>query len=206
MFISRNKTSASFVFSDIYFSAAQIAKIFVNKDNQIFVYIQWEMKLLLIYHKKRNVIVCISAVKTWNAVDIQDFFITLILLSKEHVYCCTFRVILTLHEFLHFYYIIRQSYPSGSQQRCHLQCSGVPRANSFFNISLKMLHYFQNVIKPYSKLLCVRHWVPQIIFVSCRVPLQPKTVGKRWISPWSLLLSFLIVHQRKFDCPLQLLS
>ena len=160
----------------------------ITENNQIFVYIQSEMKLLLIYHKQRNTIVCISAVKTWNAVEIQDFFITLILLSKEHVYCCTFRVILTLHEFLHFYYIIRQSYPCGSQPRCHLQCSGVPRANSFFNISLKMLHYFQNVIKPYSKLLCVRHWVPQTIFVSCRVSLQPKTVGKRWISPWSLLL------------------
>ena len=31
---------------------------------------------------------------------------TLILLIKEHVYCCTFRVILTLHEYLHFYYTI----------------------------------------------------------------------------------------------------
>jgi len=29
----------------------------------------------------------------------------------------------------------------------HLQYSGVPRANSFFNISLKMLQYFQNVTK-----------------------------------------------------------
>jgi len=28
------------------------------------------------------------------------------LFSKEHVYCCTFRVILTLHEYLHFYYTI----------------------------------------------------------------------------------------------------
>jgi len=34
----------------------------------------------------------------------QIFFITLILLSKEHVYCCTFSVILTPHEYLHFYY------------------------------------------------------------------------------------------------------
>ena len=119
----------------------------ITEDKQIFVYIQWEMKLLLICHKKRNTIICISAVNTWNAVEIQDFFITLILLSKEHVYCCTFRVILTLHEFLHFYYIIRQSYPTGSQTRCNLQCSGVPRANSFFNIALKMLQYFQNVIK-----------------------------------------------------------
>jgi len=91
------------------------------------------MKLLPVYHKKRNTIVCISAVKTLNAVEIQDFFITLILLSKDHAY---------------FYYIIRQSYPSGSQPRSHLQCSGVPRANSFFKISLKMLQYFQNVIKP----------------------------------------------------------
>jgi len=64
------------------------------------------MKLLPVYHKKRNTIVCISAVKTLNAVEIQDFFITLILLSKDHAYCSTFRVILTLHQFLHFYYII----------------------------------------------------------------------------------------------------
>jgi len=34
-------------------------------------------------------IVCISAIKTRNAVEMQDFYITLILLSKEHVYCCT---------------------------------------------------------------------------------------------------------------------
>ena len=32
-------------------------------------------------------------------------------------------------------------------------------------------YYFQNVIKHQSKLLRVRHWVPQIIFVFCRVPL-----------------------------------
>jgi len=37
-------------------------------------------------------------------VEMQVFFITLILHSKEHVYCCTFRVMLTLHEYLHFYY------------------------------------------------------------------------------------------------------
>jgi len=34
----------------------------------------------------------------------QVFFMTLILLSKEHVYCCTFRVILILHEYFYFYY------------------------------------------------------------------------------------------------------
>jgi len=34
----------------------------------------------------------------------QVFLITLILLSKDDVYCCTFSVILTLHEYLHFYY------------------------------------------------------------------------------------------------------
>jgi len=38
----------------------------------------------------------------------------------------------------------------------------VPRANAFFNTSLKA--HFENVIKPYSKLQWVRHWVPQIIF------------------------------------------
>jgi len=33
----------------------------------------------------------------------QDFFLALISLSKEHRYCCTFRVILTLHEYMQFY-------------------------------------------------------------------------------------------------------
>jgi len=34
----------------------------------------------------------------------QVFFIKRVLLSKEHVYCCAFRVIPVLHEYLHFYY------------------------------------------------------------------------------------------------------
>jgi len=33
--------------------------------------------------------------------------------------------------------IITYCYISGSQPRCHLQYSGVPRANAFFNVSLK---------------------------------------------------------------------
>jgi len=37
--------------------------------------------------------------------EMQVFFIKLISLSKVHVYCCTFRVILSLqHEYLHIYY------------------------------------------------------------------------------------------------------
>jgi len=36
--------------------------------------------------------------------EMQVFLIKLILLSKEHVYCCAFRVILTLREYLHIYY------------------------------------------------------------------------------------------------------
>ena len=52
-------------------------------------------------------------------------------------------------------------YISGSQPGCrgtlgrHLQYPGVPRANTFFIISLK--RYFQNVAKTQSKLLWVRH-------------------------------------------------
>ena len=52
-------------------------------------------------------------------------------------------------------------YSSGSQPGCrgtlgcHLQYPGVPRANTFFIISLK--RYFQNVAKAQSKLLWVRH-------------------------------------------------
>ena len=71
----------------------------------------------------------------------QVFFIKLILLSKEHVYCCTFRVILTLHEYLHIYYKLSldKDQPSGSQPGCHSRYSGVTRANTFFNISLKIL-------------------------------------------------------------------
>jgi len=49
-------------------------------------------------------IACISAIKNMECSGMQAFFITIILLSKEHVYCCTFMVILTLHEYLHFYY------------------------------------------------------------------------------------------------------
>jgi len=63
-------------------------------------------------------------------------------------------------------------FPTGGY---HLQRSGVPRANTFFNTSLKV--YFQNVIKPWSKLLWVRYWVPRIIFPSCRWR-KPKKVGK----------------------------
>jgi len=37
-------------------------------------------------------------------VEMQVFMTTLVLFSKERVKCCTFRVILTLHEYLHFYY------------------------------------------------------------------------------------------------------
>jgi len=36
--------------------------------------------------------------------EMQVFITTLILLSKEHVYFCIFRVISTLHEYLHFCY------------------------------------------------------------------------------------------------------
>jgi len=68
----------------------------------------------------------------------QVFFITFTSLSKEHVCCCTFRVILTRHEHLHFYYKLSldKDLPSGSQPGCRLQYSGVPRANLRFNISL----------------------------------------------------------------------
>ena len=47
---------------------------------------------------------------------------------------------------------IGKAYYSGSQPGCrgtlgcHLQCPGVPRANAFFNILLKL--HFQTVIKP----------------------------------------------------------
>ena len=51
---------------------------------------------------------------------------------------------------------------------CHLQYPGVPRANAFFNILLKI--HFQTVIKPWSKIVWVRHWVSQIIILFSRVP------------------------------------
>jgi len=60
--------------------------------------------------------------------------------------------------------------------RCHLQCPGVPRANSFFTISLEI--HFEAVIKPQSKLLWVRHYgCRKLLFfsVGCR---KPKKVGK----------------------------
>ena len=43
--------------------------------------------------------------------------------------------------------------------------------------------HFQNVIESQSKLLWLRHWVPQILFfsVGCR---KPKKVGKHWSSSW----------------------
>jgi len=72
---------------------------------------------------------------------------------------------------LYYIYIV---YTSGSQPGCrgtlgcHLQYPGVPRANAFFNILLKV--HFQTVIKPWSKIVWVRHWVPQNIILFCRVP------------------------------------
>jgi len=50
---------------------------------------------------------------------------------------------------------------------CHLRYSGVTQANAFFDVSLK--YYYQNIIKLQSKLLCIRHWMLQIIFSFCRV-------------------------------------
>ena len=72
--------------------------------------------------------------------------------------------------FLH----VSSQWTSGSQPGCrgtlgcHLQYPGVPRANAFFNILLKI--HFQTVIKPWSKIVWVRHWVPQNIILFCRVP------------------------------------
>jgi len=62
------------------------------------------MKLFLVYHKKRKTVISISAITNMNGAEMPIFFIKLILLSKEYVYCYTFRVILTLHEYLHIYY------------------------------------------------------------------------------------------------------
>ena len=71
--------------------------------------------------------------------ETEVFFITLILLSKEQACCCYFRVILTLDEYLHFYYKLSldKGQPSGSQPGCHLQYSGVPKAKSFFLYIIK---------------------------------------------------------------------
>jgi len=54
--------------------------------------------------EKRKTIVCISAIKNMKCSGNTSFLQTLTLLSKEHIYCCTFRVILTLHEYFYFYY------------------------------------------------------------------------------------------------------
>ena len=56
----------------------------------------------------------------------------------------------------------------GGTLGCHLQYPGGPRANAFLNILLKI--HFQTVIKPWSKIVLVRHWVPQNIILFCRVP------------------------------------
>jgi len=75
---------------------------------------------------------------------------------------------------LQWHIVAYNEYISGSQPGCrgtlgcHLQYPGVPRANAFFNILLKM--HFQTVIKPWSKIVWVRHWVPQNIILFCRVP------------------------------------
>jgi len=50
----------------------------------------------------------------------------------------------------------------------------VLRANTFFNIPLKM--HFQNVVKPWSTLRWVRHLVPQIVFLSRK----PTKIGKSY--------------------------
>jgi len=80
------------------------------------------------------------------------------------------------------------AWASGSQPGCcgtlkyHLQYSGVPRVNTFFNIcTIK-----KNVIKSYSKLLCffTRRRKLYFLSVGCR---NPKNVGKHWLKRSSLL-------------------
>jgi len=72
----------------------------IAEDNQIFVYLQWEINLLLFTIKKS----CTSAIQNMKCSGNVSFLYNTYFTQQRARLLLYFSVILTLHEYLHFYY------------------------------------------------------------------------------------------------------
>jgi len=75
---------------------------------------------------------------------------------------------------------LTQWFPTGVPRHLRVLFAILMGAKNSYVFQYTIKVYFQNVIKPWSKLLWVRHWVPQIIFFFREVP---KAKSELWKGP-----------------------